>query len=100
LLLPAVLALTAGAWAPAAGFRPVFWEVLKVVTSFTIAHCVILSLAAPSLISLPPRLVESTIALSVVLAALNNLKPVVAERRWAIAFAFGLIHGFGFGCVL
>jgi hypothetical protein len=42
----------------------------------------------------------STIALSVVLAALNNLKPLVAERRWAVAFAFGLIHGFGFASVL
>lgn len=43
---------------------------------------------------------ESTIALSVVLAALNNLWPLVAERRWAVAFAFGLIHGFGFASVL
>jgi hypothetical protein len=100
LLLPAVLTLTAGAWAPAAGFRPVFWDVLKVVTSFTIAHSITLSLAALSVISLPSRLVESTIALSVVLASLNNLKPLVAERRWAVAFAFGLIHGFGFASVL
>ena len=100
LLLPAVLSLTAGAWAPAAGLRPVFWDVLKVVTSFTVAHSITLSLAALSVISLPSRLVESTIALSVVLAALNNLKPVVAERRWALAFAFGLIHGFGFASVL
>jgi hypothetical protein len=100
LLLPAVLSLKAGAWAPAAGFRPVFWDVLKVVTSFTIAHSITLSLAALSVISLPSRLVESTIALSVVLAALNNLKPLVAERRWAVAFAFGLIHGFGFASVL
>jgi hypothetical protein len=100
LLLPAVLVLGSGKWAPAAGFRPVFWEVLKVVTSFTIAHSITLSLAALSVLSLPSRLVESTIALSVVLAALNNLKPVVAERRWAVAFAFGLIHGFGFASVL
>ena len=40
------------------------------------------------------------IALSVLLAALNNLRPVVTERRWAVAFAFGLIHGFGFASVL
>jgi len=44
--------------------------------------------------------VESTIALSVVLAAANNLKPVVAHRRWLMAFGFGLIHGFGFASVL
>lgn len=100
LLLPAVFALGPKGWSPATGFRPVFWDVLRVVTSFTIAHSITLSLAALSVISLPSRLVESVIALSVVLAALNNLKPVVAERRWAVAFAFGLIHGFGFASVL
>jgi hypothetical protein len=78
----------------------VSWEVLRIVTAFTIAHSITLSLAALSVVSLPSRLVESTIALSVVLAALNNLKPVVAGRRWAVAFGFGLIHGFGFASVL
>ena len=46
------------------------------------------------------RLVESVIAASVVLAAANNLKPLVEHRRWMVAFAFGLIHGFGFASVL
>ncbi|MEO8144127.1 MAG: HupE/UreJ family protein [Betaproteobacteria bacterium] len=100
LLLPSVLVLRNGTWHPAERFRGTFWDVLKVVTSFTVAHSITLSLAALSVISLPSRLVESVIALSVVLAALNNLKPVVAERRWAVAFAFGLIHGFGFASVL
>jgi hypothetical protein len=100
LLLPSVLALREKKWRAAERFQAVFWDVLKVVTSFTVAHSITLSLAALSVISLPSRLVESTIALSVVLAALNNLKPLVAERRWAVAFAFGLIHGFGFASVL
>jgi len=101
LLFPSVLILKTGkSWGPAERFRDTFWDVLKVVTAFTIAHSITLSLAALSVISLPSRLVESTIALSVVLAALNNLRPVVAERRWAVAFAFGLIHGFGFASVL
>jgi HupE / UreJ protein len=100
LLLPSVLILKRRTWRPAERFRDTFWDVLKVVTSFTIAHSITLSLAALSVISLPSRLVESTIALSVVLAALNNLWPLVAERRWAVAFAFGLIHGFGFASVL
>jgi HupE / UreJ protein len=100
LLLPSVLILGVTGWQPAARFRDTFWDVFKVVTSFTVAHSITLSLAALAVISLPSRLVESTIALSVVLAALNNLKPVVAERRWAVAFAFGLIHGFGFASVL
>ena len=59
-----------------------------------------LSLAALEVISLPSRLVESAIAASVVLAALNNLRATVASRRWIVAFAFGLIHGFGFASVL
>ena len=100
LLLPSVLILKSKTWSPAERFQDTFWDVFKVVTSFTIAHSITLSLAALSVISLPSRLVESTIALSVVLAALNNLKPVVTGRRWAVAFAFGLIHGFGFASVL
>ncbi len=100
LLLPAVFVLLRGTWKPAARFTPVFWDVLKIVTAFTLAHSITLSLAALSVVSLPSRLVESTIALSVVLAALNNLWPLVGGRRWAVAFGFGLVHGFGFASVL
>ncbi len=100
LLLPAVFVLRQSAWEPAGRFAPVFWDVLRIVTAFTLAHSITLSLAALSVIALPSRLVESTIALSVVLAALNNLRPVVGGRRWAVAFGFGLIHGFGFASVL
>ncbi len=100
LLLPAVFALSARVWTPAARFGPVFWDVFKVVTAFTVAHSITLSLAALALIELPSRLVESAIAFSVLLAALNNLWPVVSERRWMVAFGFGLVHGFGFASVL
>ena len=73
---------------------------LWVVTAFTLAHSITLTLAALRLVELPSRLVESAIAASVVLAAVNNLVPVVERRRWMVAFAFGLIHGFGFASVL
>ena len=92
LLLPAVLL--------APRFAPAFWDVLRVVTAFTVAHSITLALAALSVISLPSRLVESAIALSVILAALNNVWPVVQRGRWLVAFFFGLIHGFGFASVL
>jgi HupE / UreJ protein len=92
LLLPAVLS--------AARFAPAFWEVLKVVTAFTVAHSMTLALAALGVVSLPSRVIESAIAASVVLAALNNLWPVVTRGRWVVAFVFGLIHGFGFASVL
>jgi hypothetical protein len=49
---------------------------------------------------LPSRWVESAIALSVVLAALNNVFPIVQRGRWIAAFAFGLLHGFGFAGAL
>ncbi len=70
------------------------------VTAFTLAHSITLSLAALEIISLPSRLVESAIAASVVFAALNNLRGTIESKRWVMAFAFGLIHGFGFASVL
>jgi len=100
LLLPAVMFYQRGRWQSVQRFRPAFWDVVRVVTSFTLAHSITLSLAALGVVSLSSRLVESAIALSVVLAALNNVRPVVEERRWMMAFLFGLIHGFGFAGVL
>jgi len=100
LLLPSVFIFQSKAWAPAGRFRDAFWDVFKVATAFTVAHSITLSLAALSVIELPSRLVESAIALSVVLAALNNIWPLVHGRRWLVAFGFGLIHGFGFASVL
>lgn len=100
LLLPAVLMRRENHWEPAPSLRRSLLEVLKVVTAFTLAHSITLSLAALQVISLPSRLVESTIALSVVVAALNNLRGTIERRRWVMAFVFGLIHGFGFASVL
>jgi len=100
LLLPAVLIITQDRWQAVERFKPAFWDVLKIVTAFTVAHSITLSLAALGVISLPTRLTESAIALSVVLAALNNIFPLFQGRRWMVAFGFGLIHGFGFASVL
>lgn len=100
LLLPSVLRRESAGWRPVASFRPAFWSVVKIVTAFTIAHSITLSLATLGIISLPSRWVETTIAVSVVIAALNNLFPLFPERRWLMAFLFGLIHGFGFATVL
>lgn len=100
LLLPAVLLRRNHQWEPAPTLGGSFKEVLKVVTAFTLAHSITLSLAAMGIISLPSRLVESVIAASVVLAALNNLRGTIEGRRWVMAFVFGLIHGFGFASVL
>lgn len=100
LLLPAVGIWAARRWRPVERFGEAFWDVLRIVTAFTVAHSITLSLAALGYVALPSRLVESCIAASVVLAALNNVWPLLHERRWMVAFGFGLIHGFGFASVL
>lgn len=100
LLLPAVLVYNNKKWQAAAHFKAPFFDILKVVTAFTLAHSITLTLATLQVVSLPSRWVESVIALSIVLAALNNLYPFILGRRWLVAFIFGLIHGFGFAAVL
>jgi hypothetical protein len=100
LLLPAVLVRREGEWDGGAGLRPALIDVLKIVTAFTLAHSITLSLATLGVLSIPSRLVESAIAASVALAALNNIWPMFPRRRAPAAFGFGLIHGFGFASVL
>jgi len=100
LLLPAVLLRRQDQWVPVATARPALLSTLKVVTAFTLAHSVTLSLAALNVVRLPSRLTESVIAASIIIAALNNVFPIVTESRARIAFAFGLLHGFGFASVL
>jgi hypothetical protein len=100
LLLPAVLVRQQSAWTPTPSLRAASVDVLKVVTAFTVAHSITLSLAVLGFVRLPSRLVESVIAASVVVAALNNLRGTVDKKRWVMAFTFGLMHGFGFASVL
>jgi len=100
LLLPAVLIRQGWQWEAVPDFSMALWEVVTIVTAFTVAHSLTLSAATIGLIRLPSRLVESAIAGSVVLAGVANLYPAIARRRWLVAFAFGLVHGFGFAGVL
>jgi hypothetical protein len=96
-------ALTAGApavWIPAPAWGPALREVAGIVTAFTVAHSLTLALSSLDLLRVPSRWVESAIALSIVFAALNNLRPLVQRRLWLLAFAFGLVHGIGFSGVL
>lgn len=104
LLLPAVLTRRrdhqTATWQPATAWRPVLTDVVRVVTAFTVAHSLTLTLAVLGVFDPPSRWIESLIALSVLLAALNNLRPVVQESRWLLTFLFGLVHGFGFAGAL
>jgi len=100
LLLPAALVRMKGQWQPAPGFRNAFVHVLGLVTAFTVAHSITLSLSALGWVTPASHWIEAVIAASVLLAALNNLWPLVVKRLWIVAFAFGLIHGFGFAGAL
>jgi hypothetical protein len=100
LLLPAPLSHRSGASFSVGGLRSTGREVLKVVTAFTLAHSVTLCLSFFGFIFLPARWVEVGIALSVLAAAWNNLRPFLPGRAWVMALAFGLVHGLGFAGAL
>lgn len=87
-------------WPAAQAARPVLLDILAVVTAFTIAHSITLGLTVMEWLTPPSNLIEPAIALSVVLASLNNLLGGYSLKRWRLAFVFGLIHGFGFANVL
>ncbi|MEQ8422257.1 MAG: HupE/UreJ family protein [Arenibacter algicola] len=87
-------------WEPVQQFKPAFIYIIKVITFFTIAHTITLTLASLEIVSLPSRVVESIIALSIGLAAYHNITPIFKGKDWIIAFVFGLFHGFGFASVL
>lgn len=100
LLLPAALVRSGRDWSPRTGLWSTAREVLKVVTAFTLAHSVTLSLSFFGVLRPPARLVEVAIALSVFAAAWNNLRPFLPGRAWLIALTFGLVHGLGFAGAL
>src|SRR3954451_24152335 len=74
--------------------------VIKIVTAFTIAHSITLSLATLNIVVIPGTVVEPAIAASIVYVAMENFFTRDIDSRWRIAFAFGLIHGFGFAGAL
>ena len=100
LLVPAVMTRENGKWLPVDGFTPAMIKVVTIVTFFTIAHSTTLSLAALDVVHLPSRLVESIIAVSIAVAALDIIVPVFGKRVWLVVLGFGLFHGFGFASVL
>ncbi|MGL4576533.1 MAG: HupE/UreJ family protein [Burkholderiaceae bacterium] len=100
LILPCVLVRDGAAWQAAPRLMPVVKRIAITVTAFTLAHSVTLTLAAFEIVQLPPRLIESLIAATVIFAAVNNIVPLVRERIALMALAFGFIHGFGFANVL
>jgi hydrogenase/urease accessory protein HupE len=82
------------------------WMLLKTITAFTVAHSITLAGAALGYLSAPQPPVEAAIALSIVFLARElvlertNSKDLAWRSPWIVAFAFGLLHGFGFAGAL
>lgn len=90
LFLVALLALARGVW-----------QTVTIVTGFTVAHSISLSLAALGMVDVPSRIVEPLVAASIVWVAVENLvAPGGIGRRWLIAAMFGLIHGLAFASAI
>jgi hypothetical protein len=107
LLFIAVLLVTAAlrrgggsGWTPIDGLGRVLVETTKTLTAFTVAHAIVLTPAVLGAISVPARLVEPAVAITIMLAALDNIRPVLPRLRWQVAFSFGLVHGLSFASVL
>lgn len=101
LLLPSVLIRREESeWEPREKFSGALWQVLKIVTVFTLAHSVTLSLAALDIVTLPSRVVESIIAISIAVAALDVFFPIFHGKILIVVLLFGFFHGFGFANVL
>lgn len=79
-----------------------FRSIVGIISCFTVAHSITLALATLNIVNLPSRIVEPMIAASIFYVGIENLVRRGAEPkgRWALTFAFGLIHGFGFASVL
>ncbi len=75
-------------------------SVLVAVTGFTVAHALTLTAAATSFLQPPTAPIEILIALSIVVTAIDNIRPFIPAPRTAVAAFFGLIHGFGFATAL
>ncbi|MFB3170394.1 HupE/UreJ family protein [Neobacillus sp. 179-C4.2 HS] len=80
--------------------KQTFKQYAAIITSFTIAHSITISLAVLGIITLPSRFVESVIAFSIVYVALENIFRKEIRHRWGLTFLFGLIHGLGFANIL
>jgi hydrogenase/urease accessory protein HupE len=80
--------------------KQTFKQYAAIITSFTIAHSITISLAVLGVITLPSRFVEAVIAFSIVYVALENIFRKEIRHRWGLTFLFGLIHGLGFANIL
>lgn len=80
--------------------KSVLVEAIKTLTAFTVAHAVTITLAQLELVPIAGWIVESAIALSIIIAVIDSFWSFLGQRKWLIGFVFGLIHGVGFAGAL
>ena len=101
LLITAALRRTDGnGWVAIESLGRVMVETTKTLTAFTLAHAIVLTVAVLGALNVPARLVEPAVAVTIMLAAVDNVQPILPRLRWQVAFLFGLIHGLSFASAL
>jgi hypothetical protein len=100
LILPAPLVTVGGRWGGFAGGQIALRRIVKVVTAFTLGHSITLVLGVLGWARLPGAVVESAIALSILVSAVHALIPIFRGREVFIAGGFGLVHGLAFAATL
>jgi hypothetical protein len=100
LILPAPLIAAGGRWSGYAGGKTAFRRIIKVVTAFTLGHSITLVFGALGWARLPGAIVESAIALSILISAVHAMVPIFRGRELYIAGGFGLVHGLAFAATL
>lgn len=80
--------------------RQTFKQYAAMITAFTVAHSITLTLTVLGIVNVPPNIVEPAIALSICFVAVDNIVRKNVSHRWVLTFLFGLIHGMGFADIL
>jgi hypothetical protein len=100
LLIPAPLMIRRGRWVRCDDPKRSVLRIVHVVTAFAIGHSITLALAGLGLIHVPEQPIEALIALSILVAAVHALRPLIPEGEAVIAAGFGLVHGLAFASLL
>jgi len=100
LLLPSLIEKQKEHYRRCSSIRHVFYDILTIITLFSLAHSLTLSLSFFDIATVKPKIIEVLIIVSIMVTAVINITGVVIQRRNAMVFAFGLLHGFGFANAL
>ncbi len=100
LILPSVLQRENSRWQPVESFSPALIYIVKVVVLLTIARSITLTFATLKIVTLPARLIESVVAGSTVIVAVDIIYPILKQKIWLVIFVYGIFQGFGFGSML